>query len=143
MGSLLKQPEVSVTSVGGQVKAALLHVAQLVCLQICPPLWHTQLMETEPDCRKQELGVSSSNRVAFVAEHALACQVHCRVTPCWHCHCDFLGHRLCWRPLSVQVAAVPWERHQSYAACLQMTPESWHFLRSAEALLWSCKGMLF
>lgn len=52
---------------------------QLACLQICLPLRHTQLRETEPDCGKQEqIGRSGSSRVVFLAERAAQLQLS------WH-----------------------------------------------------------
>lgn len=42
-GSQHGQTEVTVSVLRGQAKVVLLHMAQLVCLQNCLPLWHTQL----------------------------------------------------------------------------------------------------
>lgn len=80
---------------------ALLHMVRFVCLRICLPLWHTQLMETEPDCGKQEQGGSSSGSgtcctTSCRASSVLTCRAHCRVTPCWHCHHHPPVHGLWW-----------------------------------------------
>lgn len=74
-----------------------------ICLpaDLPAPLAHTWLMETEPDCGKQEQGGSSSCSgmcctTSCRASCVLACRALCRVTPCWHCHHHPPAHRLWW-----------------------------------------------